>query len=264
MGLTLYHGRVSHTRHAPKTHAFVYPVFFCAIDVDALSSLDALWPFGGYNRAAFLSIHDKDHLGNAPGSIRDKLLGWFAGGAESGRTCRAEVLTIPRIMGYVYNPVNFYLGYDREDELTCALAEINNTYGETHLYLLDRPTPYGHGVRAFRANKEFFVSPFFDLRGEYLFEFRRSHGEIDVRVTLFRLGERALSARLWGKAAPLSRKTISVTLLRYPFSAALTLPRIAWQARKLTGKGLPTLLKPVPTSPMTIRRVGRKSPMHRS
>ena len=154
--------------------------------------------------------------------------------------------------------VNFYLGYDSQDLLICAVAEINNTYGETHLYVLDEPLPGPTGDSTeFRADKEFFVSPFFDLRGEYRFQFGHSSEKVDVRVNLHREGRLVLLNSLWGEAHRLARGRIVSVLLRSPLSAILTMPRIAWQAWKLKRKGLRALLKPEPASPMTIRRVPR-------
>jgi cyclopropane-fatty-acyl-phospholipid synthase len=176
------------------------------------------------------------------------------------RIVRTDLITVPRVLGFGYNPVNFYLGYDADDALVCSVAEINNTYGETHLYVMDEPLPGHRGFQAeFRASKEFYVSPFFDLRGEYLFQFARTADEMDIRIVLDRQGHAELDARLRGRRHPFSGRAIVSTLMRFPLAAVLTLPRIAWQARKLKSKGLRALLKPEPTSTMTIRRIRPKS-----
>jgi cyclopropane-fatty-acyl-phospholipid synthase len=262
MRASLFLGRVLHTRHLPLVHSFGYPVFFCSFDLAQLPRLNDLWPLAGYNRRAVLSVRDRDYLGDGPGSILDKWCSLLAGRPAAEQVARAELLTVPRILGYSYNPVNFYLGYDDADALVCAVAEINNTYGETHLYVLDEPLPGAPAV--FAARKEFFVSPFFDLRGEYRFQFARSADTVEVRVNLHREGRPALSACLEGQGQPLTRWAIVSTLLRYPLSAALTMPRIAWQARKLKRKGLRALLKPEPSSPLTIRRVQREASSYRA
>jgi cyclopropane-fatty-acyl-phospholipid synthase len=253
-------GRVLHTRHVPLVHAFSYPVAFGVFDLDELPKLNALWPLAGWNQRAIMTIHDGDYLGDAPGTVADKWRRLLAGRPVAGRVVRTELITVPRVLGYSYNPANFYLGYDAAGAIVCAATEINNTYGETHVYVLDELLPGPAGPAAeFRAAKEFFVSPFFDLRGEYRFSFRRSGEEVDVRLVLHREGKPALSARLVGRVRPLTRGRIVSTLLRSPLSAALTMPRITWQALKLKRKGLRGLLKPEPTSPMTIRRVRRKA-----
>jgi cyclopropane-fatty-acyl-phospholipid synthase len=258
-GLSL--GRVLHTRHVPLVHSFSYPLVFGVFDVEELSILNGLWPLAGYNCKAVLAIHDRDYLGDGPGRLPDKWHRLLAGRPVAGRVLRTELITVPRVLGYSYNPVNFYLGHDAGGAIVCAAAEINNTYGERHLYVLDEPLPGAAGPAVeFLAPKDFFVSPFFDLRGEYRFSFHRSEEEVDARVVLHREGRPALSARLVGQVHPLTRGSIVSTLLRSPLSAALTMPRITWQALKLKRKGLRGLLKPEPTSPMTIRRIRRKAP----
>jgi cyclopropane-fatty-acyl-phospholipid synthase len=264
MRASLFRGRVLHTRHLPLVHSFGYPVFFCSFDLAELPRLNDLWPLAGYNRRAILAVRDRDYLGAGPGSILEKFCGVLAGRPAAGRVARVELLTVPRVLGYSYNPANFYLGYDAE-ALVCAVVEINNTYGETHLYVLDEQLPSPPGSPAvFAARKEFFVSPFFDLRGEYRFQFARSADAVEVSVNLHREDRPALSASLEGQSRPLTRWAIVSTLLRYPLSAALTMPRIAWQARQLKRKGLPALLKPEPTSPMTIRRMQREASSYRA
>jgi cyclopropane-fatty-acyl-phospholipid synthase len=260
MNANLYLGRVLHARHTPLPHAFSYPVVFGRFDLEQLPRLNELWPLAGYNRPAVLAVRDRDYLGDGPGSVAEKWRRLWAGRPVADRVVRTELLTVPRILGYSYNPVNFYLGYDAAGALACAVAEINNTYGETHVYLLEEPLPGPSGSHVeLRTAKEFFVSPFFDLRGDYLFRFGVAPEMVDVCVLLHREGRPALSARLTGKPRPLTRATIVSTLLRAPLAAALTMPRIAWQAWKLKRKGLRQLLKPEPTSPRTIRRVRRQA-----
>src|SRR5262249_5754365 len=98
-------------------------------------------------------------------------------------------MTVRLFVSHGYTPGNSSLGDEADDDLTCAVAEINSTYGETHLYVMDQPARTNPRFQAeFCAPKEFFVSPFFDLRGEYLFQFQRTEKETDIRVVLLRQG----------------------------------------------------------------------------
>src|SRR5262249_33507037 len=105
---SLLRGHVEHKRHSPVTHAFSYPVVFARFDLDGLPRLDDLWPLAGYNRPAVLSVRDGDYLGDGPGSVAEK---WRRLWADRCVAERVELLTVPRILGCGYNPVNFYLGY---------------------------------------------------------------------------------------------------------------------------------------------------------
>lgn len=250
MSAILYRGRVEHARHAPVRHAFSYPVLFCGLDLARLQELNGLWPVVGHNRPALLAVRDRDHLQPGAAPLLVKLHALLADRPLLPRVARVELFTVPRVLGYGYSPVNFYLCTDHEGGLVCAVAEVNNTYGETHLYVLDGPDAGGE----LRAAKELFVSPFFDLRGEYRFRFDRpAPDEIDFQVRLLRGEAPALTARLWGRGRPFTRGAALAALLRQPLSGALTMPRIAWQARRLRRLGLVGLLKPRPTSPMTVR-----------
>jgi DUF1365 family protein len=116
--------------------------------------------------------------------------------------------------------------------------------------------PAGRGYQiAFRAKKVFFASPFFDLRGEYVFRFGRAGEEVGVQVELWRAGRLALWARLRGRGAPVTRGNVLRAFARYPLAAALALPRIVRQALRLKRKGLKPLLKPAPEKSLERTRI---------
>jgi cyclopropane-fatty-acyl-phospholipid synthase len=247
-------GTVTHTRLEPLRHRFAYPACFFCLDLAELPELGRLAPVFGYNSAGLAAIHDTDYFGQGKGSVREKLRAFLEAQGGPAGVQRVELVTVARCLNYACNPVNFYCCYGSDGGLGCAVAEINNTYGETHRYLLDRPAAAGpNGQAAFRTSKAFFVSPFFDLRGEYVFRFARQGMAVRIGVELWRGGRLALSACLSGQGAPLTRGSILRTLARYPLSAALTMPRIVWQALCLRRKGLRPLLKPEPVSPLTTR-----------
>jgi cyclopropane-fatty-acyl-phospholipid synthase len=243
-------GSVTHVRLGPVQHRFGYPACFCVLDLAELPQLGRLYPVFGYNRAGLLAIHDRDYLGAGPGGIGDKLHTLLAvRGLDSG-LARAELVTVPRFWHYAYNPVNFYWCYRADGTPACGVAEVHNTYGETHHYVLDEPVlDCRNSWTAFRARKEFFVSPFFDLRGEYVFRFRRAEEEVGVQVELWRDGRLALWARLRGRSAPLTHGNALRAVVRHPLTAALALPRIVRQGLRLRGKGLKPLMKTAPASP---------------
>ena len=250
----LFTGRVTHVRLGPVRHRFVYPACFVGLDLAELPALRQLTPLFAYNAAGLLAVHDGDYLGAGKQNVHDKLSSFLSASGFAERVEHVELITVARCLAYAYNPVNFYGCYAGDGRMVCAVAEINNTYGETHLYLLDEPIPAGSGYQAaFRVKKEFFVSPFFDLRGEYVFRFARTEETIRIQVELWREGALALWARLGGRGVPLTRGNVLRALVRFPLDAALTMPRIVRQALCLKRKGLKPLLKPVPTSPRTIR-----------
>lgn len=239
-------GTVTHARHETVRHAFAYPVCFLVVDVDELSR----WPGRGFllrhNAPAFLSIRDRDYLrgGGAPIRARLELLL-----SERGITVRANrilLVTTPRVLGYAFNPVNFYYGLGAGGEPVYHVAEVNNTFGESHIYCLDARQPL-------TAGKHFHVSPFFNGGGHYEFGFAPIGDHLDIRVRLVRAGKPALDAVLSGRTLLLTPAAIRRTLFKWPWAALSVMPRILTQAAHLYfRKRLPVTTKPLPASADTI------------
>lgn len=253
MNSSLYRGHVMHARLEPVRHAFSYPVYFFGLDLDELPALAEHVRGLAYNRRNVLSIWDRDYLDEAAGTIRDKLQRFLQPLTGPEEVTRIFLVTAARFLGYVFNPVSFYYCYSANGSLRCAVAEVNNTFRERHLYVLDQPR-IDNGAACFQAAKAFHVSPFNDLQGDYFFSFSPPHPEVDVRVDILREGRVVFKSQLYGKALPLDTKHVAGTLARYPLAALMTMPRIMTQAAKLYfGKRLPVYAKPAPASPLTIR-----------
>ncbi|WP_300451414.1 DUF1365 domain-containing protein [Accumulibacter sp.] len=233
----LFLGHVMHRRLRPVVHAFVYPVFYIQLPVRDLAAGNCL--FFGVDRSSLLSFRQEDH-GPRDGS---PLLPWISAQLRArGLPDDGEIIlqTFPRLFGYVFNPVSFWFCHDHAGALIAVLAEVNNTFGATHAYLLHEPdgTPLRDGQELW-ADKEFHVSPFNEITGGYRFRFY-----LDRPVPLARIdyddaeGELLLTSisgkpRTWGAAALLG------AFLRMPFLTAGVIVRIHWQALKLWLKGVP-------------------------
>ncbi|MGH7442403.1 MAG: DUF1365 family protein, partial [bacterium] len=173
---------------------------------------------------------------------------------------RVVLVTLPRVFGRAFNPVSFYYCYGPHGGLMAALAEVNNTFGEKHLYFLDKPLQSGSENRkskngvGYQVPKDFHVSPFFDRQGDYVFHFSPPGPALDIRIDMLKEGGVAFRSRLWGQAQAMDDRALAGILLRKPFNAALTYPRILWQAARLAwSKKLPVHTKPFAASPQTLR-----------
>ncbi|MCB1071120.1 MAG: DUF1365 family protein [Kiritimatiellae bacterium] len=255
MNTRLIHGHISHIRLEPEKHAFSYPVFFLSVDLDEIDELDRTHRLFRHNRWGLLAIHDRDYLEPDTRSIADKARAKFEA-AGLPLPARIQLITCPRFLGYLFNPVSFYYGLDAHGRLLGGLAEVNNTFGERNLYLLRDPQPAPSPYLAhFTAGKNFHVSPFNDLEGTYHFHFGPLQDTVDVRVDLEKKGRDVFKSQWQGKAIPLSDRSIVRTVSRYPLSGLLTMARIHWQAAILYfRKRLPFYTKPVPTSPTLLRK----------
>lgn len=252
MNSRIYIGDVMHARLAPVEHRFVYPLYWYVFDLDELPQLDREVRGFGYNRMNLVSIRDADYLRGA-GSIREKLMAVLRERGCDDGVARVELVTMARCFNYIFIPVSFYYGYRADGSLRCAVAEVNNTFRERHLYVLDRPKGDApQFLVRYEHPKAFHVSPFNDLRGGYEFSLSALGDEMNVRVDLVRDGGTVIQTALRGKAIPLTTENLRRTVWRRPLTAALNIPRIVWEAGKLYfGKKLEVHAKPPPSSPMT-------------
>jgi DUF1365 family protein len=165
-------GTVRHERLRPHRHAFAYATYFVLLPLRALrDGTPCALP---RNRAGLLSFHDADHGEGGPDA-----LAWFEDVlAREGIEADGEVWlhTFPRVLGYAFKPVSFWYAHRRDGSLAAVLAEVNNTFGERHAYLLAGPE-LGWG-RELRARKVFHVSPFCRVEGEYRFRFLRTGAHV--------------------------------------------------------------------------------------
>jgi DUF1365 family protein len=217
-------------------HRFVYPVFYVRVNLARLDACQSAW--FGIDRRRALSIRTRDY-GPRDGSSLEQWMRTLL--ASHGIQADGEIWlqTFPRVFGYVFNPVSFWHCHDAHGRLRAVLAEVNNTFGETHRYLLQL-SEEGHGA----CLKQMHVSPFCETRGSYRFRFRqqddRQHASIDYHDPQGLLIRTTLS----GLARPMSNATAAAALLRYPLLGLGIVFRIHWQALRLWLKGVPFFRKP--------------------
>ena len=250
-------GTVSHGRTWPVKHHFAYPVYFYRFDLDELSELDRTLPGFGYNRVSMVRMDDRDFLCRGHDCLKDKVQSVLKKIDYTEPIHRIELISFARTFNIIFRPVSFFVCYDAQNQCQLILAEVHNTFGETHLYVLK-----DHETRSdtlcYQFPKAFHVSPFFDLHGTYRISFKDTGQTLDITVELMKSecgNAPVLFARLVGQAQPLSPKNLRRTLLKYPFNAMLHLPRILRQAVTLYGrKKLPIFTKPIPHSEYTLRK----------
>lgn len=257
MNSLIYQGEVNHLRLTPVQHSFRYPVYFYAFDIDELPELARQNPLFGYNQLRPVAIHDQDYLRSGEQSIREKLRQTLPELGFNTTPVRVVLVTAARYFNYVFNPISFFYCYGAEDKLLCVLAQVNNTFGEMHLYLLAEPAADPiDGRLVYNNDKQFHVSPFFTRDGHYQFQITEPGQQLDNQIHYHRDEQVALIARIQGQAQPFTRSSLLKTIVVHPICAALTMPRILWQAAKLYWqRRLPVHTKPIPDHRMTIRPV---------
>jgi len=236
-------GVTTHTRRGAIRHGFRYGVDFVLIDPEACVTRPRLF---SRNRLNLVSVHDRDH-GGALGAGR---------GAEWARKVLAsqglaapqvqlKLLTQPRFLGYVFNPVSFWLAMD-QDALVAVIAEVSTPFGDRHSYLCHRPgfAPITGETRITRP-KSLHVSPFQQVAGSYEFGFDIRADQIAIRI-LHRNGDEGVVATLSGPRAPMTDAGLLRASLRRPLGALRTIILIYWQALRLKLKGATYRTRPTP------------------
>ena len=246
----VYWGQVAHTRFAPKEHSFSYGLFFLGIDLGALKESGIrLFPLLDTKTPALCSLRNRDYLEDNDTPIIDKLVTVLHRCGDERGFARALLLTMPRVLGYVFNPVNFYLCFSEEGEITSLLCEVSNTFGERHIYHSAQGSKIPNSNRIeFPLTKEFYVSPFIAVSGDYTVGVTLSEHYLAVEVALSQEGSPRLSASLSGVPHPLVRPNLVQTIFKFPFCNLMTMFRIHWQAVVLLLlRGVSVFMKPEPT-----------------
>lgn len=234
-GISHIEGVTYHGRKGAIENAFRYGVDYMLLDPSEDVALPALF---SRNKGNLVSLHDSDH-GGEPGQGAG--LTWAREVLEmqglGDVIDRIELLAQPRVLGHVFNPVSFWLGFDAEGGLRAVIPEVSNTYGDRHCYLCFHDD---HRVikpsDTLTARKIFYVSPFQPVEGSYAFRFDFTGDKVGVWIDLT-VGNGGLLATLTGKRAPLTNRSILRACLRRPFGSRRVLGLIHWQALKLWWKG---------------------------
>ena len=246
-------GVVKHQRLRPAKNAFGYGVFTVSIPMRARSANPNLLSQNGLsdNQWGLCAFFDQDH-----GLGESNSLTWIEKILADNHVQHVDgeiwLQTFPRVLGYVFNPVSFWICTRTDGQVQAVLAEVNNTFGERHCYLLAKDS--GEVLRSgetLHSKKVFHVSPFCAVRGDYHFRFLfpqdSSSGKNNVcRIELHEDGQPLINTSISGVSRPLSRANILLALLRYPLMSLGVIFRIHWQALKLWVKGVPFHSKPKP------------------
>ena len=236
--------RVGHARRGAIRNAFTYRADYVLIDPEAPAPRS--WLFGR-NRRALFAIHDRHH-GGARGAGRGAP--WARETLAQAGLDEAELrlLAHPAFLGRVFNPVSFWMAF-RGGALVAVIAEVNNTFGDRHSYLIHNPgfAPITATDRP-EARKLMHVSPFQDVAGDYSFTFDIREDRLKVRIR-YTDGDEGLIATMAGARRPLSDAGLARAALARPLGAWRTPILIHWQALVLALKG--ARYRPRPEPPET-------------
>jgi DUF1365 family protein len=251
----LYQCSVMHHRFAPRVHRFDYRIFMLALDLDELAEVQRSFRLLSVNRGNLFSFREADFMRvdepvhnptadgvatkvTAASSLKARVLAGLKARGMDLPDARVELVTMPRILGYQFNPVSFYFCYDPAGRPRAAVAEVTNTFREMKVYILDEST-WAAGAFRLRVPKEFYVSPFSDLDVAFDFTLKPAGDRLAVQIDDYNGALRTLTSTLTGEADPLSDRRLAWFFLKYPLLTLLVVARIHWHALRLYLKGVP-------------------------
>jgi DUF1365 family protein len=235
----LYPSVIRHARITPLRHAFTYRHPMWLVDLDALPS--------GRLLGKTLRFESRDHIGAPTRSIRENVVEWARDQGVDVRDDRILMLANARSFGYVFNPLCIFWCLRRgaavasPDAVHCVVAEVHNTYGGRHAYLIETP------VKA-NVAKDFYVSPFNSVDGDYDMRFSLPAEELTATISLRRAGQVVFGASLTGRRQAATTARVIRALCRHPMAALRVSVLIRYQGIRLFVRGLPVVRRPIDQS----------------
>jgi len=257
----LYAGTVMHQRLRPARHRLRYRMFALLLDLDELSSLDRRLRWFSLNRFNVFSLHERDY-----GDVRSGDGGGLracverqlrAAGLPVGGAIR--VLTMPRILGYAFNPLSVYFCDDATGALRALIYEVNNTFGERHSYVIEVDAGERDGRRVVQAcAKQLRVSPFLPHDLRYVFRVeapRPERAALSIGIVVNDALGALVNARFDAERRALDDGALVRAFFSHPLLTLKVIAAIHWEALRLMLKGIRLQPKPAaPETPVTIVR----------
>jgi DUF1365 family protein len=255
---SLYVGVVALRRLRPKRHALRYRTYALLVDLDELPDLDRRLKFFSHNRFNIFGLHDRDYGTGEGKPLREAVEDWMreAGLEPDGGAIR--LLTMPRILGYAFNPLSLYFCHARDGALRAILYEVNNTFGQRHSYFL----PVGPGDSAIirqSCAKHFYVSPFMGMDMSYEFTVAAPGEKVSITIVERDRAGVILTATQAQSRVRLSDRALARVFFSHPLLTLKVIAGIHFEAMLLWAKGLRPLARPpAPDQPVTIQTVGAR------
>ncbi|MFF7134504.1 DUF1365 domain-containing protein [Streptomyces sp. NPDC008196] len=241
----LYSCRIAHVRTTPRRYALTHRTYLWLVDPDHPPRLPLpLRPLARFD--------PRDHFTGDQHSIRAGLDAFLAARGVHLEGGRVVMLTHARVLGYVFNPLTLYWCHGPDGEPRCVVAEVHNTYGGRHCYLL---SPHGTGTTGTEVgtDKEFYVSPFLPVDGRYRMRLPEPGPRLDLTVHLDRESTRTLTATVRGTRRAATVPALLRLALRHPWSTLAVSAAIRAHGVRLYLRGLPVQPRPDHRSPENAR-----------
>ncbi|MEM1035671.1 MAG: DUF1365 domain-containing protein [Pseudomonadota bacterium] len=239
--IRLLRGHTVHQRSIPFTHRFKYGLTLVDVDIDRLEEAGKTSRFLSIDKPNLFSFSRKDHGAHDGSDLRAWAEDQFNQSDIDYGDGPIRLVTFPRHLFYKFAPISLWLSYDKDGPLRAILYEVNNTFGETHIYAAATPD----APRSKHAtDKAFHVSPFFDVSGRYEFTLIDKDDRLNLIVATETPSGQQHMATIAAKRSPLTSGQLLKIALTKPFNTLAVTIAIHWQALKLVLKGARYHAKP--------------------
>lgn len=244
-GSALYRGVVTHQRLRPRPHRLNYRVFWLLLDLDEVEGLDRHLRLFSRNRFNLLSFHDRDHGDGSDTPLRAQVEAQLAsvGVALNGGAIR--LLTMPRVLGFVFNPISVYYAFHADGRLAAMVYEVTSTFRERRAYVLPIADADGVSGRIRQQTaKRLYVSPFMDMDMAYDFRGRAPGERLMLGVNASDDQGLLIATALHGRRRDMTDRALLGAVLAMPFLTLKVVVAIHWEALKLWLKRVPLTQRP--------------------
>ena len=231
----LYVGEVRHTRVRPRRHALRYGVFMVLLDLDEVADLARRLRTFSLNRFNLFAFYPRDYGDGSATPLRAQIESRLDGEGLSIDGGPIRLLCLPRVVGYVFNPLSLYFCHRRDGRLRAIVYEVSSTFGERHSYVVEVGE---EGPIRQRARKRLHVSPFMGMDMDYAFRIVPPGEAIAVAIDSHDAQGPMLFASFTGDRRPLSDRTLIRAFFTHPLLTLKVTAGIHWEAIKLVAKGL--------------------------
>lgn len=233
----LYIGKVMHRRLRPRLHQLRYRVFSLLLDLDEIDGLSRSLRLFSRNRFNLIAFHDRDHGDGSRKPLRAQVEGHVRAAGLTNAVGAIELLTMPRVLGFVFNPISLYFCRGRDGGLIAILYEVSNTFGERHTYVMP-VAGEGTDVRQ-NCAKRFHVSPFLPMELHYTFRVRPPGRDLLIAIDVVDARGPILVALQTGTRRELNDATLVRAMLAQPLMSWKVVAGILWEAARLCIKRVP-------------------------
>ncbi len=241
----LYEGEVYHVRPLPKKHEFRYKVFSVNFNLCKINEIFKKIPIFSINKFNIFSFYSKDHGPKNCNNLQKWIKEILRKSGETQKIKSIFLLTYPRVLGYVFNPLSIYTCLNEKNQIIAQIYEVHNTFKQRHFYLTKNTFSIKNHNK--KISKSFHVSPFMSLKGYYKFKSFKNNDNLSVFIEYFSKKEK-LFASFTAKKKTLSTSRLFFNFLKYPLMTIKVILGIHLEAVFLYTKGMKVFKCPVPSS----------------